>query len=67
MPSKKKKSKARKAKEEEGKESEKKKLRLLCRKILLSALARTLQADIFNVDQKAAKVLTTCKQLCGTF
>ena len=31
---------------------------------LLSVHARTSQADILHVDQKAAKC-TTCKQLCG--
>ena len=31
-----------------------------------SAHARTSQADILQLDQKAAKC-TTCKRLCGTF
>ena len=34
--------------------------------ILLSAHARTSQADILHLDQKAAKC-TTCKPLCGKF
>ena len=34
--------------------------------ILLSAHARTLQADILHLDQKAAKC-TTCKQVSGEF
>ena len=33
---------------------------------LLSAHARTLQADILHLDQKAAKC-TTCKSVCGKF
>ena len=32
--------------------------------ILLSAHARTSQADILNLEQKAAKC-TTCKLVCG--
>ena len=32
--------------------------------ILLSAHARTLQADILHLDQKAAKCMT-CKPVCG--
>ena len=55
MPSKGK-NKARKEKEEGREESE----------ILLSAHARTSQADILHVDQRAVK-LTTCKQLSGKF
>ena len=35
-------------------------------KILLSAHARTSQANILHLDQKAAKC-TTCKQLCEQF
>ena len=35
-------------------------------KILLSAHARTLQADILHLDQKAAKCMT-CKRVCGKF
>ena len=35
-------------------------------KNLLSAHARTLQADILHLDQKAAKC-TTCKPVCGKF
>ena len=34
--------------------------------ILLSAHARTSQADILHLDQKAAKC-TTCKAVCGKF
>ena len=34
--------------------------------ILLSAHARTSQADILHLDQKAAKC-TTCKRVCGKF
>ena len=34
--------------------------------ILLSAHARTLQADILHLDQKAVKC-TTCKLVCGKF
>ena len=34
--------------------------------ILLSAHARTSQADILHVDQKAANC-TTCKPVCGKF
>ena len=35
-------------------------------KILLSEHARTTQADILHLDQKAVKG-TTCKQVCGKF
>ena len=35
-------------------------------KILLSAHARTLQADILHLEQKAMKC-TTCKPVCGKF
>ena len=35
-------------------------------KILLSVHARTLQANILHLDQKATK-RTTCKQLCVKF
>ena len=34
--------------------------------ILLSVRAPTSQANILNLDQKAAKC-TTCKQICGKF
>ena len=34
--------------------------------ILLSAHARTSQADILHLDQKAAKC-STCKPVCGKF
>ena len=36
------------------------------KKILLSAHARTSQADILHLDQKAAKC-STCKPVCGKF
>ena len=49
-PAREKKSEARKAKKE----------------ILLSAHARTSQADILHLDQKTAKC-TTCKLVCGKF
>ena len=35
-------------------------------KILLSGHARTLQANILHLDQKAAKCMT-CKRPCGKF
>ena len=50
------KNEARKAKKEGRKEG----------RILLSAHARTLQANILQLDQKAAKC-TTCKPVCGKF
>ena len=56
MPSKRKKNEARKAKKEGRRESE----------ILLSAHARTSQADILHLDQKAAKY-TTSEPVCGKF
>ena len=46
-------------------EREKSKLRLLCH-FQTPKHARTLQANILHLDQKAAK-WTTCKQLCGEF
>ena len=52
MPSKREKNNARKAKEEGRKESEKSSL-----EILLSGHARTSQADILYVHQKAAKCM----------
>ena len=39
---------------------------LLNVEILLSAHARTSQANILHLDQKAAKC-TTCKPVCGKF
>ena len=36
------------------------------REILLSEHARTSQADILHLDQKAVKC-TTCKPVCGKF
>ena len=52
------KNEAGKAKKEGRRESEK--------EILLSAHARTSQADILYLDHKAAKC-TTCKPVCGKF
>ena len=73
MPSKRKKNQARKAKKKGG-EKAKSKSQDCCvtfkpknyLEILLSAHARTLQADILHLDQKAAKC-TTCKPVCGKF
>ena len=59
MPSKRKKNEARKAKKEGRRESENV-------EILLSAHARTSQADILHLDQKAMKC-TTCKPVSGKF
>ena len=56
MPSKREKNEARKAKKEGRRESE----------ILLSAHARTSQAHILHLDQKAAKC-STCKPVGGKF
>ena len=56
MPSKRKKNKARKAKKEGRRELE----------ILLSAHARTSQADILHLDQKAEKCKTYNRR-CGKF
>ena len=56
MPSERKKNEVRKSNKEGRRESE----------ILLSARAQTSQADILQLDQKAAKC-TTCKRLCGKF
>ena len=53
-PAREKKIEARKAKKEGRRESE----------ILLSTHARTSQADILHLDQKAMKC-TTCKPVCG--
>ena len=61
MPSKRKKNEARKAKKKRGGEKAKSKSQDCC-VTLLSAHARTLQADILHLDQKAAKC-TTCKPL----
>ena len=54
-PAREKKNEARKAEKEGRRESEK-----------FSAYARTSQADILHLDQKAAKC-TTCKPVCGKF
>ena len=73
MPSKRKKNEARKAKKEGRRESESKSQD--CRvtfkpknyvEILLSAHARSSQADIMHLDQKAAKCMTF-KPVCGKF
>ena len=73
MPSKRKKNEARKAKKRGEERKRKVKVKtavsLLNPKIveiLLSAHARTSQADILHLDQKAMK-WTTCKPVCGTF
>ena len=60
MPSKR--NKMRQDNEKRGKER-KRKVKV---KILLSAHARTLQANILHLDQKAAKCMT-CKRLGGKF
>ena len=49
-----------------GGEKAKSKSQDCCVEILLSAHARTSQADILHLDQKAAKC-TTCKPVCGKF
>ena len=56
MPGKRKKNEARKAKKEGRRESE----------LLLSAHARTSQADILHLDQKAVKCMAY-KPVCGKF
>ena len=56
-PAREKKNEARKAKKEGRRESE---------LIVLSAHARTSQANILHLDQKAVKC-TTCKRICGKF
>ena len=72
MPSKRKKNEARKAKKKGGEKAKvevKTAVSLLNPKtveILLSAHARTSQADILHLDQKAAKC-STCKPVCGKF
>ena len=58
-PAREKKNEARKAKKEGRRESENV-------EILLSAHARTSQADILHLDQKAMQC-TTCKPVCGKF
>ena len=73
MPSKRKKNEARKAKKKGG-EKAKSKSQDRCvtfkpknyLEILLSVHARTSQADILHLDQRAAKC-TTCKPVCGKF
>ena len=67
MPSKRKKSEARKAK----KRGEERKRKVTFKpknylEILLSVHARTLQANIVHLDQKAVKCMTS-KQLCCKF
>ena len=73
MPSKKKKNEARKAKKRGGEKAKSKSQD--CRvtfkpknylEILLSVHARTSQADILHLEQKAAKC-TTSKPVCGKF
>ena len=73
MPSKKKKNEARKAKKRGGEKPKSKSQD--CRvtfkpknylEILLSVHARTSQADILHLEQKAAKC-TTSKPVCGKF
>ena len=69
MPSKRK--KRRQESENRGEERKRKvkvktAVSLLNPKNFASAHARTSQADILQLDQKAAKC-TTCKRLCGTF
>ena len=70
MPSKRKKNEARKAKKRGEDKKRKVKVKtavpLLNPNILLSAHARTLQANILHLDQKAAKC-TTCERLHGKF
>ena len=70
MPSKRKKNEARKAKKRGEDKKRKVKVKtavsLLNPNILLSAHARTLQANILHLDQKAAKC-TTCERLYGNF
>ena len=70
MPSKRKKNEARKAKKRGEDKKRKVKVKtavpLLNPNILLSAHARTLQANILRLDQKAAKC-TTCERLSGKF
>ena len=51
---------------EKKKEEEKRKKRGGEKEILLSAHARTSQADILHLDQKAVKT-TTGKWVCGKF
>ena len=72
-PAREKKNEARKAKKEGRRESERKSQDCCVTfkpknyvEILLSAHARTSQADILHLDQKAAKG-TTCKPVCGKF
>ena len=61
MPSKRKKMRQEKRKKRGGEKAKSKSL-----EILLSAHARTSQADVLHLDQKAAKC-TTCKPVCGKF
>ena len=57
---------ARKAKKKGEGEKAKSKIQDCCVKILLSAHARTWQANVLHLDQKATKC-TTCKWLCDVF
>ena len=61
MPSKRKKIRQEKRKKKGGEKAKSK-----SQEILLSAHARTSQADILHLDQKAAKC-TTCKPVFGKF
>ena len=53
-------------KSEKRREEKKRKVKVKTVQILLSAHARTSQADVLHLDQKAAKC-TTCKPVCGKF
>ena len=53
-------------KSEKRGEERKAKLKVKTVEILLSAHARTSQADVLHLDQKAVKS-TTCKRVCGKF
>ena len=70
MPSKRKKKRGKKS--EKRREEKKRKVKvktamsLLNLEVLLSAHARTSQADVLHLDQKVAKC-TTCKPVCGKF
>ena len=61
MPSKRKQIRQEKRKKKGGEKAKSKSL-----EILLSVHARTSQANILHLDQKAVKC-TTCKRLCGKF
>ena len=67
MPSKREKENEKRKVKKRGQER-KQKVKVKTLEILLSAHARTLQADIYilHLDQKAVKC-TTCKRVCGKF